>query len=155
MPKWSAKSRVGVDDAKLVYIQPHMHLRGKDYELARDLSHRRNGNGIQGQMEFRLATRISARQADGVPKGTRMVAIAHYDNSREQQVQSRSGARTIVWGRSELGRDAVGCFIGLVFDVQIEREKVFSAVGPSLMPRGHSGPTLAALEAAKTIQNRE
>ena len=24
---------VGVDDAKLVYIQPHMHLRGKDYEL--------------------------------------------------------------------------------------------------------------------------
>ena len=24
---------VGVDGAKLVYIQPHMHLRGKDYEL--------------------------------------------------------------------------------------------------------------------------
>ena len=24
---------VGLDDAKLVYAQPHMHLRGKDFEL--------------------------------------------------------------------------------------------------------------------------
>ena len=60
---------VGVDDAKLVYIQPHMHLRGKDYELRRDLSDRRNAGDLQRQVEFRLAGRISAREAAAAAEG--------------------------------------------------------------------------------------
>jgi hypothetical protein len=47
------------------------------------------------------------------------------------------------------------CFIGVIFDVATKPESVFVRSGPSLLPRSHSGPTLAALEAAKTIQSRE
>jgi hypothetical protein len=47
------------------------------------------------------------------------------------------------------------CFIGVLLDMQIKPETVFVRSGPSLLPRGQSGPTLAALEVAKTIQSRE
>ena len=54
---------VGVDDAKLVYIQPHMHLRGKDYELRLIYPTGETADRVQREMEFRLADRIPARQA--------------------------------------------------------------------------------------------
>jgi hypothetical protein len=36
------------------------------------------------------------------------------------------------------------CFIGVVLDMQIRPETVFVRSGPSLLPRGHYGPTLQA-----------
>ena len=35
-------------------------------------------------------------------------------------------------------------FLGLVFDVNTDAAKFFIPSGPSLLPRGKSGPTLAA-----------
>jgi hypothetical protein len=37
----------------------------------------------------------------------------------------------------------------VIIPTEIKPESVFRRSGPSLLPRGHSGPTLAALEAAK------
>ena len=37
-------------------------------------------------------------------------------------------------------------FLGLTFDVNTDYTKVFKASGPSLLPRGKIGPTLADLE---------
>ena len=37
------------------------------------------------------------------------------------------------------------CFIGLVFDAQTDPKKIFVASGPSLLPVGGPGPTLAAI----------
>jgi hypothetical protein len=36
------------------------------------------------------------------------------------------------------------CFIGVLFPVETAPESVFLRSGPSLLPRGDSGPTLAA-----------
>jgi hypothetical protein len=36
------------------------------------------------------------------------------------------------------------CFIGVLFPTSTAPEKVFLRSGPSMLPRGESGPTLAA-----------
>ncbi len=42
--------------------------------------------------------------------------------------------------------DEMAGFLGLVFDVKTDVSKVFQASGPSLLPRGTAGPTLAAIK---------
>jgi hypothetical protein len=37
------------------------------------------------------------------------------------------------------------CFIGVLIDPAIDPASIFEKTGPSLLPRGTSGPTLAAL----------
>ena len=51
-------------DTKLVYMQPHMHLRGKDYELRLVYPVRQDGDGVQGQVGLQLADGLRPRQAD-------------------------------------------------------------------------------------------
>jgi hypothetical protein len=42
-----------------------------------------------------------------------------------------------------------GAFIGLLIDPKTDPDKVLRVSGPSLLPRGKSGPTLAALDITK------
>jgi len=51
--------------------------------------------------------------------------------------------KKIVWGPQNWD-EMSNCFIGVVLDMQIRPETVFVRSGPSLLPRGHSGPTLEA-----------
>jgi hypothetical protein len=42
------------------------------------------------------------------------------------------------------------CFIGLVFDAKVDPKAIFRATGPSLLPVGGPGPTLATLKDTST-----
>ena len=140
-------------EAKLVYAQPHMHLRGKDFELRAGLSRLarpRRFSKPNGISSGRWATNWRSRS---LPKGTRMIGISHFDNSANNRFNP-DPAKEIWWGPQNWD-EMSNCFIGVIFDVATKPESVFVRSGPSLLPRGHSGPTLAALEAAKTIQSRE
>ena len=134
---------VGVDGAKLVYIQPHMHLRGKDYEVARDLSYGRIRDRLQRNLEFRLADWIPAREADARAQRHEHPGHRALRQFGEQQVQSRSDQDDL-WGDQNWDEMQSG-FLGLVFDAKTDANKVFIPSGPSLLPRGTTaGPTLAA-----------
>ena len=93
---------VGVDGAKLVYIQPHMHLRGKDYELRLIYPTGESADRFQRAVEFRLADRLSARKADSDAQRHSHSCHRSLRQFAEQQVQSRSDQDDLV-GRSELG----------------------------------------------------
>jgi hypothetical protein len=43
------------------------------------------------------------------------------------------------------------CFIGVLFDTNTAPEKVFLRSGPSMLPRGEAGPTLAAFNQATGV----
>ena len=84
-----------------------------------------------------------------LPKGTRQSGHRALRQFGQQQVQSRSGARTIWWGDQNWDEMQSG-FLGLVFDAKTDANKVFIPSGPSLLPRGTSaGPTLAAIQAGE------
>ncbi len=101
---------VGVDGAQLAYIQPHMHLRGKDYELRLIYPTGEMLTVFKGQWNFDWQIGYQLERPLPIARGTRILAIAHYDNPIEQQVQSGSNKARLV-GRPELGRDA-GLFSG-------------------------------------------
>ncbi|HTB19190.1 MAG TPA: hypothetical protein VK708_13800, partial [Bryobacteraceae bacterium] len=133
---------VGVDGAKLVYIQPHMHLRGKDYELRVTYPTGETETVFKGIWNFDWQVGYQLAKPLVVPKGTKILAIAHYDNSANNKFNP-DPTKTIWWGDQNWDEMQSG-FLGLVVDVNTNVAKIFIPSGPSLLPRGKSGPTLAS-----------
>jgi hypothetical protein len=134
---------VGVSGAKLVYIQPHMHLRGKDYELRLLYPTGETETIFKGKWNFDWQVGYQLAKPILLPKGTRIRAIAHYDNSANNKYNPDPN-KTIWWGDQNWDEMQSG-FLGLVFDVNTDADKVLIPSGPSLLPRGTFGPTLATL----------
>jgi hypothetical protein len=138
---------VGVDDAKLVYIQPHMHLRGKDYEVRVTYPSGEKETVFKGKWNFDWQVGYQLAKPMRLPKGTRILTIAHYDNSANNKYNP-DPTKDILWGDQNWDEMQSG-FFGLVFDAKTDPAKVFAASGPSLLPRGKFGPTLSSVAAAK------
>ncbi len=98
---------------------------------------------LQGQVEFRLADRLSARKADADAEGDSLIAIAHYDNSLNNKYNP-DATKEVHWG-DQNWEEMQGGFLGLVVDKDTNVTKIFIPSGPSLLPRGKSGPTLATV----------
>jgi hypothetical protein len=135
---------VGVDSAQLVYIQPHLHLRGKDYEVRVTYPTGETQTVFKGKWNFDWQIGYQLAKPLIVPKGTKILAIAHYDNSANNKFNPDPG-KEVRWGDQNWDEMQSG-FLGLTFDVNTDYTKVFKPSGPSLLPRGKFGPTMAALE---------
>ena len=129
-------------DAKLVYAQPHMHLRGKDFELRLIYPTGETQTVLKAKWDFEWQMGYEFAKPIDMPKGTRMVGISHFDNSANNRFNP-DPAKEVWWGPQNWD-EMSNCFIGVVLDMQIRPETVFVRSGPSLLPRGHSGPTLEA-----------
>ena len=142
---------VGVDNAKLVYIQPHMHLRGKDYEVRVTYTTGETETVFKGPWNFDWQMGYQLAKPLPVPKGTKIMAIAHYDNSPNNKYNP-DPTKTILWGDQNWDEMQSG-FLGLVVDTQTDANKIFIPSGPSLLPRGtKAGPSLAAVQAATGLR---
>jgi hypothetical protein len=69
--------------------------------------------------------------------------ISHFDNSPANRYNP-DASKKVVWGPQNWD-EMSNCFIGVVFGTGTAPEKVFLRSGPSLLPRGDYGPTLAEL----------
>jgi hypothetical protein len=130
-------------DAKLVYAQPHMHLRGKDFELRVVYPNQETRTVLKGDWNFEWQMGYQYAEPIVLSKGAKLQLISHFDNS----VGNRSNpdpTKKIVWGPQNWD-EMSNCFIGVLFDVNTPPEKVFFRSGPSLLPRGDFGPTVTAL----------
>jgi hypothetical protein len=134
---------IGVDNAKLVYIQPHMHLRGKDYELRAIYPTGESEVVFKGKWNFDWQVGYQLAKPLPVPKGTRLLAVAHYDNSVNNKFNP-DPTKQVLWGDQNWDEMQSG-FLGLIVDVNADVNQIFKPSGPSLLPRGQSGPTLSAL----------
>ena len=135
---------VGVDSAKLVYIQPHMHLRGKDYEVRVTYPTGESQTVFKGLWNFDWQLGYQLEKPLIVPKGTKIMSIAHYDNSANNKYNP-DPSKDVLWGDQNWEEMQSG-FLGLTFDVNTDYTKAFLPSGPSLLPRGKLGPTLADLK---------
>jgi len=133
---------VGVDGAELVYIQPNLHLRGKDYELRLLYTTGETQTVFKGQWNPDWQIGYQLEKPVPLPKGTRILTIAHYDNSINNKFNP-DPTKLISWG-DQNWEEMQAAFLGLVVDVNTDGAKVFKPSGPSLLPRGKSGPVLTA-----------
>jgi hypothetical protein len=128
-------------DAKLVYAQPHMHLRGKDFELRIVSPGGTPVTVLRGDWNFEW--QMGYQFAEPVPlvKGSKLQLISHFDNSPANRFNP-DPAKQVVWGPQNWD-EMSNCFIGVLFGTNTAPEKVFLRSGPSLLPRSTRGPTLA------------
>ena len=135
---------VGTDGVQLAYAQPHMHLRGKDFELRAIYPTGETETLFKGIFNFDWQLGYNFAKPIPLPKGTRLIGISHFDNSVSNKFNP-DPVKEVHWGPQNWD-EMSNCFVGLIFDASINADKVFRPSGPSLLPRGKSGPTLAALE---------
>jgi hypothetical protein len=131
-------------DMKLVYVQPHMHLRGKDYELRLVYPTGKTETVFKAKWDFNWQMGYDLEEPKLLPKGTRIIGVAHFDNSANNRFNPDPNT-TVYWGDQNWD-EMQNCFVGVLIDPTIDTAHLFSPSGPSLLPRGNSGPTLSALQ---------
>jgi hypothetical protein len=132
---------VGVE-AKLVEMQPHMHLRGKDYEVRVIYPSGELETIFKAKFDFNWQLGYELAKPILLPKGTRVIGIAHFDNS-PNNLFNPDPEKMIRWGLQNWD-EMSNCFMGLIVDIKTKPADVFHASGPSLLPASQPGPTLAA-----------
>jgi hypothetical protein len=137
---------VGADGVQLAYAQPHMHLRGKDFELRAIYPTGEMETLFRGKFDFDWQLGYQFAKPVPLPKGTRLIGISHFDNSVNNK-WNPDAEKEVRWGPQNWD-EMSNCFVGLLFPLEVNPERVFRASGPSLLPRGTAGPTLEALEIA-------
>jgi hypothetical protein len=128
-PNWESPPMVVdfLEDAELVWMMPHMHLRGKDmtYQVVQP-----NGDSeielsvprydFNWQLGYQLATPVK------LPKGTRLIGTAHYDNSSNNKYNPNPN-QTVYYG-DMTWEEMMAPFFGVLVDRSIEDKKVFKYV---------------------------
>jgi hypothetical protein len=113
-------------DATLAWMQPHMHLRGKDYKLTAYYP--------SGESEVLLDTRYNFDWQIGyqfdrpvlLPKGTRLLAVSHFDNSPNNPFNPDPNAE-VHWGLQSYNEMTL-IYFGLIVDRNVVPEKAFSTL---------------------------
>jgi mono/diheme cytochrome c family protein len=109
--------------AQLIWIQPHMHYRGKDFEV---LAHLPSGETKQVlKTRFNFAWQIGYELAEPLtlPKGTRLESISHYDNSAANK-DNPDPTIDIKYGAQSKDEMHVG-FMGILVDAKSDPRNVF------------------------------
>ena len=128
------------EDARLVYAQPHMHLRGKDFELRVVSPEGVSQTVLKGRFDFEWQIGYELAEPVPIPKGSKLQFITHFDNSKGNRFNPNPETK-VLWGPQNWD-EMSNCFIGVLFDRSTAPEKVFLKSGPSLLPRAEFGPTL-------------
>jgi hypothetical protein len=136
-------------DTELVYLQPHMHLRGKDYEVRLISPAGESKTIFKAKWDFNWQLGFDLAEPIPIPKGTRIVGVAHFDNSAGNKYNP-DPTKLVVWGPQNW-EEMQNCFMGFLVDPTLKNPgTLFRRSGPSLLPRSTSGPTLAALALPET-----
>jgi hypothetical protein len=114
---------------KLVWVQPHMHYRGKDYDLkvvyptGEEVDVLRVPNyRFDWQVGYELAQPLE------LPKGAKLKTVSHYDNSTANKFNP-DPTRNITYGPQSWDEMNVS-FIGVVIDAKADPMKTFRRRGP-------------------------
>jgi hypothetical protein len=97
------------NDATLLSLFPHMHLRGKRFEY--DLVHDDGSVEVLLRVNYHFHWQLSYRLAEPRPleAGTRLRAIAWYDNSKNNP-HNPDPTKTVTWGDQTSDEMMVGFF---------------------------------------------
>ncbi|MBI2825742.1 MAG: redoxin domain-containing protein [Planctomycetia bacterium] len=113
-PNYEAKSHHTFrEDARLVSLTPHMHMRGKSFRYeAVYPGGRREVLLDVPRYDFNWQLRYDLAEPKLLPKGTELVCTAHYDNS-EANLSNPNPKRRVHWGDQTWDEMLIGYFTTL------------------------------------------
>jgi hypothetical protein len=134
------------DNARLVYVQPHMHLRGKDYELRLLYPTGESQIVYKGKFNFEWQQGFDLEKPIVMPKGTRILGISHFDNSANNPFNPDATLEVV--NGEQTWEEMSAVFLGVLIPVDVDPLKVTKRTGPSLLTKvpGQAGPTLASVQ---------
>lgn len=109
--------------AKLVSIQPHMHLRGKSMEIK--ATYRTGKSEVLLDVpayNFNWQTTYFLKKPVILPAGTRVDCVARFDNSPNNRFNP-DPTKTVKWGDQSWDEMHIG-FLDVVFDATVDAETV-------------------------------
>ena len=122
------------NDALLLSLLPHMHLRGKGFEYAiyepggkRDILLKVNHYNFYWQLTYRLATPLPVRA------GTRLEATATYDNSRNNPLNPDPDV-AVHYGEQSTDEMMVG-FFDVAVPAEFDKFRFFDRDSGNISPR--------------------
>ena len=122
-PNWETRAEVVFQqDAELVWFLPHMHLRGKDmtYRLIYPTGESETVLSVKYDFDWQLGYEV--KKPIVVPKGTRLQAIAHFDNSANNRFNPNP-LKDVWWG-DQTWEEMMIPYFGLVVKNNVNPEKI-------------------------------
>lgn len=112
-------------DVELVWLMPHMHLRGKDflYEAVYPTGEKQTLLSVP-KYDFNWQLGYDEAQPVLMPKGSRLECTAHHDNSPNNPANPNPNA-TVRWGDQSWEEMMIGWF-GVVVDANVKPEDVIA-----------------------------
>jgi hypothetical protein len=113
-----------LQDVELVYMMPHMHVRGKDQTWTLDYPDGRKQvvlNVPRYDFNWQLGYDVSVR----VPKGTKLRVDAHYDNSANNRFNPNPN-KTVYYGEMTW-EEMMSPFFGVVIDRNANGSKLITS----------------------------
>jgi hypothetical protein len=134
-PNFELKTEVTVQDAvQLTWLQPHMHLRGKDMEV-RAIYPTGERQILLKVPHFDFNWQVGYEFAKPVllPKGTRLESIVHFDNSPNNPFNP-DPKRDVRYGGQTWDEMSVA-FFSVIIDPKANPDKLFKDTTKREMPR--------------------
>jgi hypothetical protein len=124
-PNYEVRTEIPVDDnVELTWIQPHMHMRGKDFEVTviyptgeTQKVLKVNGYNFNWQVGYEFAKPIV------IPKGSKLLSIAHFDNSTNNPFNP-DATKDVSFGGQTTDEMSVA-FFSVVVDKKTDLTKLF------------------------------
>jgi hypothetical protein len=112
------------DPAKLVWVQPHMHYRAKDYELT-VVYPSGEGKLVLRVPNYRFDWQVGYELAEplDLPKGAKLTTVAHYDNSKANKFNP-DPTKVVKYGPQSWDEMHV-TFVGIVIDAKTNPARTF------------------------------
>ncbi len=114
-------------EAKLAWVQPHMHLRAKDYELRAYYPSGESEILLKGKFDFNWQIGYEFAKPVMLPKGTRLETTAHFDNSENNPYNPNPNIE-VKYGPQTTDEMAVS-FVGFIIDVKADPGKLLPRRG--------------------------
>jgi hypothetical protein len=113
-----------IDDVELVWFMPHMHLRGKDMTFKLFYPNGREETVLNAKFNFNWQLGYEVQEPIKVPRGTRMVVTAHYDNSANNPMNPEPD-KDAAWGEMT-GQEMLLPWFGVVVNRDAQPDMIAS-----------------------------
>ena len=111
-------------DAQLVWLMPHMHLRGKDMRFNLVDPNGRSQTVLDAKFNFNWQLGYEMDNPIRVRRGTRMFVVAHHDNSANNPYNPDPAAE-VAWG-DLTSQEMVLPWFGVIVNRDADPEKILS-----------------------------
>jgi hypothetical protein len=138
-PNWETRGELEFgQDAQLVWLMPHMHLRGKDMSFSLTTPDGRTETLLNAKFNFDWQLGYEMQKPVRVRRGSRLAIVAHHDNSANNRYNP-DPTKEVAWG--DLTSDEMVLpWFGVIVDKGADPEKILA-----IRQSGCSSPTRALI----------